>query len=209
MPKRHFWRSAIAIGGAIAALNAVPASASVINVRSALIAQSDAPTGFTQSHTYTTKQFRPVLSVLIRAGQSELSVQCTLDPSFQSFGWTQGMIEAFDHTSALAALQVCASLFRTPVGAASAYHFLLQRDVAMLVKLKIATRLTMSKIGNQSAGMVRQIKECSCSTTALLRTYVIVYRHENAVVESTYTGPARYTPDNFARLVSGQNRKLR
>lgn len=209
MQRVRYGVGAMLLCATILSAGAVPVSAAVLHLRSALIAQSEAPSGFSRAHVHIASHFQPQLTVSIRAGQSQLNASCIQDSSFQSLGWTQGLIEAFDHTSALAALQVCATLFRTPAGAASAYRFLVKRDVKTLIKLKTATPLSMAQIGNQSAGMVRQIKECSCSTTALLRTYDIVYRHDNAVVEATYTGPARFAPDQFASLVAGQNSNLR
>lgn len=190
------------------ALLVTGANAAVSDLKAATLRPADLPAEFTHSHVKVFAHYAPTMTVSTMAFGSPNPVSCTVPSSFRSSGWEQGMIEAFDTSKLSTGLQLCGYLFTTSSQAHLAYRVQVKTLLKPLLKLKLASKLPMTRVGSESMATRRDMKECVCQTIGMTRQYDAVFRHDNALVVVEYTGPAMYSVDSFLRLVTHSNARL-
>lgn len=208
MPRHSFTTGAAGLACAAAlVLSAGTTFASVSHFSSALVRPGDAPPDFSQSHLKVYKRFTTLMQVTTRMRSISTKSVCTLPQSFAQLGWKQGLIEAFDRSVPTYALQVCASLFRDTAGAHAAYRDLVKSIFTARVQVKMASRLSMPAVGDESSAITHSEKQCVCDPKPTLFSYEVVFRHANALVDLAYSGPAS-RPGQFEQLARRVNSRL-
>jgi len=205
--RSHFrWIAAIA-PALLLILTATPAMASIGNIKSALLRPGDAPSGFSHPHVAMYTRFSEKMEVRTLAAGSQTMRSCEVPRSFARQGWREGFIQAFDSTRSQTTLQMCVSLFKTARGAHAAYVYRTERQLKLLIKLGEMKQLATTQIGDESM-TVGGGDLCKCGGMTAARTYEIVFRRDNALVDLAYQGASSFTQVGFERLAVRINSNL-
>jgi hypothetical protein len=179
----------------------MPVSANVGDLRSAMMSTSDAPPGLSNPHSRIYTRFARKMQVTTKTAgiPGKGSTNCPLPASYASDGWTQGLVQGFDSDSVLHLLSLCASAFQTAQGAHAAFA----ADAASLARYLKKHRLHPTAISPIGA-------ESSAYGTSQSGFVVgqILFRHDNALVQLNYIGPATYSFSSFVALAQKTNRRL-
>lgn len=183
--------------------------AAVANLKSVLLRSAEVPSGFTHPQVQVYSHFVSRMEIGVSTSGMKITSACALPTAFARDGWMQGLIQSFDRSAATMSLQLCASRFKTAQGAHLAYRKLVGKELSLLIKTQLASRLPTSGLGDEATGITRNGIGCSCEPPAAApHTYEIIYRHQNAVVDLTYSGPGSYSSTQFEQLVTRTNARL-
>jgi hypothetical protein len=138
---------------------------------------------------------------------SQTMRSCDVPHSFARQGWRKGLIQAFDSAKSQTTLQMCVSLFKTSRGAHAAYVYRTDRQLKLLIKLGEMKQLATPQIGDEAL-TVGGGDLCKCGGMTAARTYEIVFRHDNALVDLGYQGSSSVTQVGFERLAVRINSNL-
>jgi hypothetical protein len=176
-------------------------SANVGSLRSAITTPSDAPPGLSTPHSRVYTRFTRKMRVPTKTTglPGKGSTDCPVPASFGPDGWIQGLVEGFDSDSILHVLSLCSSAFQTPQGAHTAYASTIA-DATRYLKKHHLHSTSIAPVGAESFAY-------GASQGGLVLGE-IVFRHDNALVQLYYIGPATYSFVSFVALAQRTNRRL-
>jgi hypothetical protein len=180
---------------------ASPVQANIGSLRSALMLPSDAPPGLSTPHSRIYTHFTRKMKVATKTAgvPGKGTTDCPLPASFAHDGWIQGLVEGFDSDQIFHVLSLCASAFRTVQGAHTAYATT-RADIARSMKKQHLHFTSISPVGAESFAYG--------AAQGQLAVGAIAFRHDNALVQLYYLGPATYSFDTFLGLARKTNQRL-
>lgn len=211
--RRSYWRGGmramVAAGLAALMVQTVAPALAADQLRSAVLRPSDAPAGFSHPYVKMYTHFRTRLEVATRAGGTRSTAACALPRSFSRYGWRRGLIEAFDVTGSPMTLELCASVFKTPVDAHAAYLDYLRATLTPLLTYDRMKRLPIHGIGDEAMAIGGPASTCNCGGMRATQEYGMILRLGAVVVDLAYVGPSSLAPTQFVRLGHRIDSRLR
>jgi len=162
---------------------------------------SEAPAGFSNPHIAVFSQYVKKLKVKTKTkGMPGLgNSSCDADASLKA-GWKQGMIESFDSSSLLLTFEVCGFPQNTVKQATAVFQTVVTSAQKSLKSTKGAKVLKLPTVGNQSLAIG--------DSSQGLALWVLIFRHDNAIVDVLYLGPATFSTAKLVQTAQLVNSRL-
>ncbi len=207
----HGLRALAVVGLAALLIQIVTPKLEADQLRAAVLRVSDAPSGFSHPHLRMYTHFKARLEVATRVGgvRSRSMSACALPRSFTRYGWSGGLIEAFDVSRSPMTLELCASVFKTPTDAHAAYLDSPRATLNPLLVFHQLKRLTIHGIGDESMAVGGLAATCNCGGMRATQEYGMILRHGATVLDLAYVGPLSFISREFVHLGMKIDARLR